>query len=325
MTGRRDHLTRERSRLCLRRIFIGWLTWCMQPAANQDSNDALTGLIRPDRHTSVVDVGANPIDGDPPYKTMLQRRICRLVGFDPHPEALTRLNALRTDLETYLPYAVGDGEEHSLKICRGIGFASLLQPDEKVLSHFPRFSELGSVISEIKLATVRLDDIEEIEQVDFLKIDVQGSELSVFRGGRRHLAKAVAVQTEVSFVPLYRNQPVFGDIDLELRSLGFIPHMFAAINKKMIAPMQGPDAAAALNQVIEADVVYVRDFVQADAMDVEQLKHLATIAHHCYGSFDLAVNCLHHLVARRAVHADTKNRYLHLLAESNAKRTRQNR
>jgi FkbM family methyltransferase len=297
----------------------------MQPATNQRSNDEFADLIHPDRLTSVVDIGANPIDGDPPYKTMLQRRICRLIGFDPHPEALTRLNALKTELETYLPYAVGDGGDHSLKICRGIGFASLLQPDEKVLTHFPRFSELGSVIREIKLATMRLDDIAEIEQVDFLKIDVQGSELSVFRGGRRHLARAVAVQTEVSFVPLYRNQPVFGDIDLELRSLGFIPHMFAAINKKMIAPMQGPDAAAALNQVIEADVVYVRDFIKADAMEVEQLKHLAVIAHHCYGSYDLAVNCLHHLVTRRAVHADTKNRYLRLVAETNARRAAQGR
>lgn len=290
----------------------------MQPG-KQISNDAMMRLIQPGRLTSVVDVGANPIDGDPPYKAMLQRRSCRLLGFDPHPEALRRLNAAKSGLETYLPYAIGDGEDHSLKICQGIGFASLLQPDEKALTHFPRFSELGRVVGEIKLATRRLDDIAEIAQIDFLKIDVQGSELAVFKGGRRHLARAVAVQTEVSFVPLYKNQPVFGDVDLELRSLGFIPHMFAAINKKMIAPMLGPDPAAALNQIIEADVVYVRDFIKAEAMDDEQLKHLALIAHHCYGSFDLAVNCVHHLVGRRAVDRDAKERYLRLVADNHAK------
>jgi len=287
----------------------------MQTASNQFSRDALTDLVQPDRLTSVVDIGANPIDGDAPYKPMLQRRLCRLTGFDPHPEALKRLNASKTDLETYLPYAIGDGEDHSLKVCRGIGFASLFQPNERALTHFPRFSELGSVIGEIKLSTHRLDDIAEIKDLDFLKIDIQGSELSVFKHGRRRLAKAVAIQTEVSFVPLYKNQPVFGDIDLELRSLGFVPHMFAAINRKMIAPMLGPDAAAALNQVVEADVVYVRDFIAADAMASEQLKHLAMIAHHCYGSFDLAVNCIHHLAVRRAVHPDAKNRYLRLVAE----------
>jgi FkbM family methyltransferase len=288
----------------------------MQRIENHLSDDGLMRLVRPDRLTSVVDIGANPIDGESPYQEMLRRRICRLIGFDPQPEALTRLNAAKSDLETYLPYAIGDGEDHSLKICRGAGFASLFQPDEATLTHFPRFSELGRVVKEIRLATKRLDDVAEIEQVDFLKIDIQGSELSVFKGGRQRLAKAVAVQTEVSFVPLYKNQPVFGDVDLELRNLGFIPHMFAAINKKMIAPMMGANAAAALNQIVEADIVYVRDFVKADAMTNEQLKHLALIAHHCYGSFDLAVNCIHHLVARRAVDPDTKNRYLRLVAET---------
>jgi FkbM family methyltransferase len=297
---------------------VSWQNRRMQPATNQPSTDGLSDLVQPQRLTSVVDIGANPIDGDAPYKAMLQRGLCQLIGFDPQPDALTRLNARKTELETYLPYAVGDGDAHSLKVCRGIGFASLLQPDEKALTHFPRFSELGRVVSDIKLTTRRLDDIAEIKDIDFLKIDIQGSELSVFRNGRLRLAEAVAIQTEVSFVPLYKNQPVFGDVDLELRSLGFIPHMFAAINKKMIAPMMGPDAAAALNQIVEADVVYVRDFIKADAMADEQLKHLALIAHHCYGSFDLAVNCIHHLAARRAVHPDAKNRYLGLVAENSS-------
>ena len=36
-----------------------------------------------------------------------------------------------------------------------------------------------------------------------------------------------------------------------------------------------------MNQMLEADIVYVRDFSQASSMSVEQLKHLALIAHHC--------------------------------------------
>ena len=125
----------------------------------------------------------------------------------------------------------------------------------------------------------------------------------------------MAVHTEISFVALYKDQPVFGDVDLELRSLGFIPHMFAAINKKMIAPMVGANPAAALNQLVEADIVYVRDFIKSDAMDSEQLKHLALIAHHCYGSYDLAMNCIHHLAVRNEVTPDAKNRYFGLVQQ----------
>jgi FkbM family methyltransferase len=280
---------------------------------NRTTDDALTALLQPRRLTAVVDIGANPIDGDPPYKAMLQNGLCRVTGFDPHPAALARLLAAKGAEETYLPYAVGDGGRHTLRICRGFGFASLLQPDAKTLMHFPNFSELGHVLEQIPVETRRLDDIAEIDAIDLLKIDIQGSELSVFQNGRARLAKAVAIQTEVSFVPLYEKQPVFGAIDLELRSLGFIPHMFAATNKKMIAPMQGPDPAAALNQLVEADIVYVRNFIAADDMDDEQLTHLALIAHHCYGSYDLAMNCIHHLTTRGAVPTDAKNRYVALL------------
>lgn len=279
----------------------------------QLDRDALSALLRPARLTEVVDIGANPIDGDPPYKGMMLAKLCRVTGFDPHPAAIAELARRKSAQETYLPYAVGDGEAHTLNICRGIGFASLLQPDEKTLTHFPNFAELGRVIERLPLQTRRLDDIAEITAIDLLKIDIQGGELAVFEHGRNKLAKAVALQTEVSFVPLYKNQPVFGDIDQELRRLGFVPHAFAAINKRMIAPMLGPDPAAAINQLVEADVVYVRNFIEAEAMESEQLKHLALIAHHCYGSFDLALNCIHHLAARGAIPPDGKNRYVALL------------
>ena len=45
--------------------------------------DFLSDLLGPARLTSVVDIGANPVDGDPPYKPMLEKRLCRVTGFEP--------------------------------------------------------------------------------------------------------------------------------------------------------------------------------------------------------------------------------------------------
>lgn len=276
-------------------------------------SESLADLLAPDRITSVVDIGANPIDGTPPYKPMLERRLCRLIGFEPQPEALAKLISKKSDLETYLPYAVADGKEHILRICRAPGMTSLLEPDQNALGYFPMFSEWGRVVRELSIMTRRLDDIEEIDAIDFLKMDVQGSELSILQNGKRRLAKFVAVQVEVSFIPIYKGQPVFGEIDLELRKLGLVPHAFAAINQRMIAPMTGNNVYAALNQLVEADVVYVRDFTRPDAMDVEQMKHLAIIAHHCYRSYDLAMNCIYHLAKKGAVRQDVPGQYLNLI------------
>ena len=73
------------------------------------SNDPLLKLLGPKRLTAVVDIGANPIDGDPPYKDLLQKRGCRVTGFEPQVEALAMLNKRKSELETYLPNVIGDG------------------------------------------------------------------------------------------------------------------------------------------------------------------------------------------------------------------------
>ncbi|WP_084799623.1 FkbM family methyltransferase [Bradyrhizobium sp. Ai1a-2] len=287
------------------------------PAAAADA-DPLWALLAPERLSAVADIGANPVGGDPPYKPMLQRRLCRVFGFEPQDEALAALNARKSDLETYLPYVVGNGEQGRLRVCASSGMTSLLEPDPHMLSHFALFSEWGRVVAETRVATRRLDDVNEIDALDFLKIDVQGSELAVFRSGRRRLAEAVMIQTEVSFLPLYKQQPVFSEIDLELRGQGFIPHALTAIDRRMILPMAGPHVYSAIHQLLEADAVYVRDFTRPDAISTEQLKHLALMAHHCYGSYDLAGICIHHLLNRQAIVPEAPGRYLDLAAAHRA-------
>ena len=152
--------------------------------------------------------------------------------------------------------------------------------------------------------------------MDLLKLDVQGSELAIFQGGEEKLSGTVAIQTEVSFVPLYKKQPVLGDIDLELRGHGFIPHCFAALKKRPIAPcVIDNNPRQAINQLLEADIVYVRDFRRPELMSDEQLKHLALICHHCYQSDDLALRCVLLLEQRNTLQNGSVQRYLQSLSD----------
>lgn len=273
-------------------------------------NDILWTILEPERLTSVVDIGANPIDGDPPYKQMLSSGLCNVIGFEPQSDAFQELMESKSEFETYISDAVGDGSEHTLYVCRASGMTSFYMPDTKYLSQFNEFISLGKVIGCERIATRKLDEINEITNIDLLKIDIQGSELSVFQSGRAKLSSAVAVQTEVSFIPLYEGQPLFWEIDKELREQGFVPHAFDAVKRWPLAPYKDRNnARKPLNQLLEADIVYVRDFINHESMDDQQIKQLALIAHHCYKSYDLVMRCIEVLVKRDSLDASTLEVY----------------
>ena len=108
-----------------------------------------------------------------------------VTGLSLEHEALIKLQRKKGPSECYLPYAVGDGDPHTLNICRYSGMTSLLEPDPATLGLFGVLKSLAEVIEPVLLQTRRLDDISEVQHVDFLKIDIQGSELAVFKGGKR--------------------------------------------------------------------------------------------------------------------------------------------
>lgn len=263
----------------------------------------LADLLKPGRLTEVVDVGANPIDGIPPYRALLDAGLCRVTGFEPQANALGRLRAAEGKNERYLSDILGDGRRHRLRICKAPGMASLFKPDVTRLALFPELLDGAEVLEEQpEVESVRLDDIKTITAMDFLKIDAQGSECMVFQNAVQRLSEAVFIQTEVSFITIYEDQPTIADVDSELRRQGFMPHRFAAIKCWPIWPTLRVDTkhGGDVTQILEADMVYIRDITKPELISDEQLKHMALVAHYCYRSVDLVSFCLTHL-ARRGV------------------------
>lgn len=254
-------------------------------------NGRLVDLLRPSRLTAVVDVGANPIDGAPPYASMLAAGLCSVAGFEPQERALAKLRASAGPNERYFGTAVGDGSMKTLHVTHCEGMSSTLKPDADALAAFVALSDYGRVVETTPVKTYRLDDLD-IGPCDFLKIDVQGGEMDVFRNGRETLRNAVAIQTEVSFVPLYEGQATFGAVDTWLRGEGFIPHLVAEQKHWPLTPAFPESPMTCWRQIVEMDVVYVRDFTADANMTPEQWRHLGMIALLVYASADLAGRCV---------------------------------
>lgn len=274
-------------------------------------------LLAPQRPTAIVDIGAGVYGEAPPYAKLLAGGFATLAGFEPQVELCAAANAKAAAGERYFPYVISDGRDQTFYQCRYPAMSGLKKPNPWRLYQFTPLAQWGEVVATSTVQTRRLDDLVEVAEMDLLKIDVEGSELDVFRNGRKKLERAVVVFTEASFVPIYDDQALFGDIDVELRSLGFMPHYIAGQFCRMIAPMMpiGTGGATGIRQIHAVDVVYVRDFAKADELSGEQLKHMALIAHHCLDSYDLAFRCIFELAKRGATAEGNKDHYLELMKQ----------
>ena len=242
----------------------------------------------------IVDIGASPIDGVPPYQPLIDIGDVELIGFEPSPEQFAALQKRTTPGVTFLPYAIGDGTEGELRICRAPGMTSMLEPDFEVLRNFHVLAECAEVTERVPMPTKRLDDVPEVRGADFIKLDVQGSELPILQSARQTLESVTVIQIEVNFVPFYADQPLFAELDQELRAAGFYLHRFLPLISRVFKPLLlNNDPYAGLSQVLWTDAVYVRKFTDLDAVSDDGLLKTARIVHEAYRSYDLAGMLLH--------------------------------
>ena len=73
------------------------------------------------------------------------------------------------------------------------------------------------------LKTRMLDDVVGDRSFDFIKMDTQGSELDILRGGTKTVAKAKYVLLELSLVEYNENAPLKAEVMEYMKSIGFEP------------------------------------------------------------------------------------------------------
>jgi FkbM family methyltransferase len=255
------------------------------------------------RRTRIVDVGANPL-GEAPYAALLRAGGCDVVGFEPQPEAFARLVEAKSDRETYLPFAVGDGTPRELKIYRFSGFTSVFDPYVEGMRYLGAPS-WARIVDRVAMDTVALDADDRVGPFDLMKIDIQGGECDVFRGAEKALGGAMAVIVELRWFRLYQDEPMAGGVDAELRRQGFYLHKFLFNKSRPLPNSQAHRLRERRmrDQLIDGDGVYLRDMGRLADHGTEPLKHLCVLAAAVFFSHSLVLHVLDELVRRDAVPA----------------------
>lgn len=275
-------------------------------------------LLDPDNNTEAAEI----------FHTLPSARV---LAFEADKEACEQINSksahFAADLKAY-PYALSDKPgQKTLYITREKMCSSLYKPNKKLLARYADL-EVSYLESTCSIEVTSLDcfmEQEDISTIDFIKIDIQGAELDVFKGASIAMPQLLGLCTEVEFVELYQGQPLFEDVDTELRKHGLQFHHFREHGYRSIhgASFHGKP------QLLWADAVYFPTLESVDRMSAGQLLKLSVLASF-YEVYDLTEHTLKRFDELSGTHyADEFTQKLTALAQgesidnNNASETRQ--
>jgi FkbM family methyltransferase len=245
-------------------------------------------LLPEDLQIDVLDIGA-ALNEQPPYQSLVDAGRARIIGFEPTPQECERLNQEYGKPHCFFPCFVGDGQTATFHETNWSLTGSLYEPNSPLLEKFQNLAEAVRPVAKHSVSTTRVDDLVEIDNVDFIKIDVQGSELTIFQNALRLLTGTLLIQTEVEFVELYRGQPMFADVDIFLRNNGFQFHAFNGFGSRAFKPLiVNGNINLGIRQILWSDALYVRNWMNLEELDDIKLRKYAVLAHDLLGSYDLA-------------------------------------
>lgn len=176
-----------------------------------------------DRQLVIVDIGCRWGFAE---KFTHKKACFRIFGFDPDREECARLNALYDDpLISIVPVGLaGISGNRTLYVTQEPACSSLLPPDPELTENC-RALHCARHVKSVVVETTTLDSWaseSNVNVIDHIKVDTQGTELEILKGGTGILKTVRSLEIEVEFNPIYLGQPVFSEVDAFLRSEGFV-------------------------------------------------------------------------------------------------------
>lgn len=192
------------------------------------------------------------------------------IGFEPEPAAFAALgdNPAPWRSLRWLPSAVGQVNGGAiLHVPPDPNGASLLPHDPAVGRRFG-LEHLTENTRPVEVETVTLDEAAarwSLPAADYIKLDVEGAELSILKAAPRTLARAWAVKAEASFIPARLGQPLVTDLEMFMRAQGFALMDIQAPmrwRRRPVAPhpysWRG-EPAYSRGQIAQCDLIFLRE------------------------------------------------------------------
>lgn len=258
--------------------------------------------------TTVIDVGArygihpswNDFAGDMKY-----------IAFEPDPEEAESLRKSNSGkISEVIEGAVYNKEgEFDFNLLVHRGMSSFLKPDLESEAFSDLKPGLGNIEKIIKIKTKTFDYYTDLHQwnVDFIKVDTEGTEHEVIESAERTIKQGVlGIRSSVNFNPAFHNQILFSATHDYLVKEGFmlLNIDYFGMGYPKLGLFKKPDPSLPDNQrygvLVACDAVWIRKPTQLDKLkrcsDQSGLESsVLKLAYFCYlnNAPDVAVDILY--------------------------------
>lgn len=244
------------------------------------------------------------------------------IGFEPNAEEFRRLEQTgnREWVNTGL---AGQTGQRTLFLTKGFTNTSLLKPNFAKLEEVD-FGDGHTIQAELSIPCLTLEEAlaGRSNRPDFIKVDTQGTELEILKGGEALLEdEVVGVEVEVEFFPIYEGQPLFAEVDLYLRERGFELQdlgNFLYLKSRSHSKMGGSKG-----KIISCDTVYFKSLEKILELPTPQRlrkSRALLIAYYVYGYSDFGLAALDRL--EQVLEADERAAWSEIFTAQTARLTR---
>jgi len=221
-------------------------------------DESIIETILDGRRLNVFDAGAA---GNAIYELERYRKFLHIFAVEPQPDDW--LHQQGNDL-TLIPNLVGGREGRvQLNITRKGMCSSILQPNLDVLNLWTsgdarRFEVVQK--KEFDMTTIYSVLSETGRQIDYLKLDTQGTELDILKGMGNY--RPIIIKTEISFLPLYKDQTIFYDLAKFLFDAGYAMFHLAYASKSSPQHARGPTPYSGTLIPVHGDAWFMPDWTR---------------------------------------------------------------
>lgn len=197
---------------------------------------------------TILDIGANT--GQAAVVLCEAFPQATIYSFEPLPDCYEKLKLLELNYSRFKAFNVALGETSGTIAFERNGYT----PSSSILSMTERHKQLFPYTSDAKKEEVKIEPLDEyVSQLSvannlMIKLDVQGYERQVIKGGVNIFKKAKLIIVETSFDILYEGQSLFPDTYNELTKIGF---KYAGSFEQLYSPSN--------KKILQQDALFIKD------------------------------------------------------------------